>query len=167
LLWSWLAEHPEDRPSLGNTHFLRAAANEALRLHPTSLTLLRRATRPTVLTDGRSVGEGVYVAVDVMAANRDVSVFGRDAADFNPHRQRARNRPYGLTFGAGVHMCIGRELTTGSLTGSDTGGVGVIVRLLQELLDAGMELDPMNPPRLIPGTAQRKHASFPIILSRI
>jgi cytochrome P450 len=102
-----------------------------------------------------------------MAANRDVSVFGPDAADFNPHRQRARNHPYGLTFGAGIHVCIGRELTTGTLTGSEAGSVGVIVRLLQELLAAGMELDPANPPGLIPGTAQRKHASFPILLTSV
>jgi cytochrome P450 len=166
-LCRWLLEHPEDRGRLDDTEFLRSAVCEGLRLYPTSLTLLRRSLRPCRLPDGRELAAGDHLAVDVMAANRDVRVFGPDAAAFNPHRDSGAARPYGLTFGHGVHVCIGRELTTGSLSGSADGCVGTMVYLLKALFAAGLDLDPRSMPALQQGTQQRKHVSFPILLRNL
>jgi hypothetical protein len=54
------------------------------------------------------------VTIDLMAANRDPEAFGDDAGDFDPHRTLAPGvAPWGLSFGLGMHACIGQDLAAG------------------------------------------------------
>jgi cytochrome P450 len=164
----WLEAHPEDRGLLADEGFLRRAAQEALRLYPTVPYLLREAETDVVLTTGRRFPGGGPVRIDIGAANRDPSVFGSTADRFDPHREAAIGRRYGLSFGGGIHMCIGLELTVGSQSGpEDERTTGTMVRVLRELYEAGLELDPDDPPRLRAGTAQHKYASFPVLFTRL
>lgn len=140
---------------------LHAALSETLRLYPPTVALLRRALTEVTLRDGRVVGEGEHVAVDLHAANRDPAVFGADAEEFRPGRAVAdRARPWGLTFGSGPHLCLGRAVVTGTAVTP-----GVHLRILRRLLDLGVRPDPDRPPVLAP-TAQRRHDSYPVLLSR-
>jgi hypothetical protein len=46
--------------------------------------------------------------------NRDRSVFGDDAEEFDPRRTTPDGVPgYGLSFGSGMHACIGQDLAAG------------------------------------------------------
>jgi cytochrome P450 len=164
----WLQGHPEDRAHLGDEAFLRQAAQEALRLHPTVPYLLRQAERDLSLSTGRQVARDSLVRINIGAANRDRAVFGADADEFDPHRSPGISRRYGLSFGGGIHMCIGLELTTGSQSGPEPERTtGLVVQILRELFEAGLELDPLHPPRLKSHTTQHKYESFPVLFTRL
>lgn len=138
---------------------LHAAVFEALRLYPPTVALLRRAVTDVTLRDGRVIREGEHVAVDLAAANRDPAVFGADAEAFRPGRPLPdRIRPWGLTFGSGPHLCLGRAVVTGS-----TAAPGVHVQILRALDALGMRPDPSRAP-VLAASAQRRHHSYPVLL---
>jgi cytochrome P450 len=167
-LLRWIEGHPDDRARLAEEGFLRQAAQEALRLDPTVPYLLREAVADTVLTGGRAVSRGGLVRIDIRAANRDQTIFGTDADQFDPHRQSKIPRRYGISFGGGIHMCIGLEFTTGNQSGpEDERTVGMVIHILRELFDAGIELDPNDPPQIMSETTQHKYSSFPVLFSRL
>lgn len=164
----WLERHPEDREHLDSAEFLRGVCNESLRLRLNVTALARRASRDIVLeTSGRAIAEGQEVAVDLVQANRDTAVFGEDAAEFNPWRNVPSSvaPPYGLAFGTGRHVCIGRPLVTpisGKPTpkGEQERAIMIVVRALVE---AGAELDPDSPPVYAP-TAEKVFEVLPVVL---
>jgi cytochrome P450 len=90
------------------------AAGESLRLHQPVPTLLRIALKDVTLASGRKIAKDERIALFFTPANRETGVFGADANEFNPYRVAPpKLQPWGLTFGGGVHMCIGRPLATG------------------------------------------------------
>jgi cytochrome P450 len=166
-LQNWLSDHPEDRRHLGNTTFLRGVCNEALRLHSNVTALVRRANRDISLSTGRLFRSGQHVAVNIVEANRDREVFGADAGRFYPWRKLPPGtRPYGLVFGAGRHVCVGLPMTT-TVSGrpaADGESDRMMMKILQALIDAGVELDPERPPHFMP-TAEKVYASLPVMLT--
>jgi cytochrome P450 len=165
-LLRWIHAHPEDRVLLAEEGFLRQAAQEALRLNPTVPFLLREALADSVLSSGRAVAEGSLVRIDIRAANRDQAIFGVDADGFDPHRQSKIPRRYGISFGGGIHMCIGLEFTTGNQSGpEEERTVGMVIHILRELFDAGIELDATDLPRMKSETTQHTYANFPVLFS--
>ena len=83
---------------------------------PSSPEAWRRAEAEITLADGRVVPEGDKVVVDLQTANRDTSVFGDDAAEFNPLRAvQGRISPAGMSFGGGMHVCLGMNLVAGTV----------------------------------------------------
>jgi cytochrome P450 len=139
-LFEWLERHPEERPLASqDPDFVRSASNEALRLSPPSPSLFRLVPKTVELQSGRVIEGGQRIALDLAQANRDQSVFGKDAAEFNPHRETpSRVRPFGLAFGAGPHMCIGRPFATTYPKPGESGiQVGTLIRLVQALFAAG------------------------------
>ncbi|MFC8170961.1 MULTISPECIES: cytochrome P450 [unclassified Streptomyces] len=96
------------RPSLEN---LSTAVEELLR-YDTPLQMFERWVLDDIELDGRLIPRGSEVALLLGSANRDPSRFGptADALDLsrpdNPH----------LTFGAGIHYCLGAPLARLELT---------------------------------------------------
>lgn len=174
VLWhldQWWSAHPEDRTRATDIEFLRAAGSESLRLHQPVPALLRIAMKDVTLKcSGRSFREGERIALFFSAANRDAGLFGQDVEEFNPHRPFSRKPPpWGLTFGAGVHTCIGRALVTGlSRSYDDTDPtLGTIVGVLSALYHAGAELDPADPPRRNTESYHDAFASMPIVFRNL
>lgn len=161
-LEKWLMEHPKDNEHLNDRAFLRGVCNEALRLKLNVTALVRRASRDiTLATSGRVIPSGQWVALDFMQANRDRTVFGVDADNFNPWRKVPPNvRPYGLAFGSGRHLCMGFPLVTPVTGDSDR----ALFMILRALIAAGVKLDPEKPPQYAP-TAEEVYASLPILLT--
>jgi len=169
-LTDWFKKHPEDYDKRLDSSFLRLAAMESLRLHQPVPTLLRIAANDVVLSTGRKVKKGERVALFFVPANRDKSLFGSDANEYNPHRQgKPRLSPWGLTFGGGVHTCIGRPLVTGMFSRPDdrTGTEGTMIRMLHTLFEAGAEMDPERPPIRTAISYSDAYATFPLILRNI
>ena len=174
VLWhldQWWAAHPEDRERATDIEFLRAAASESLRLHQPVPALLRIAMKDvTLASSGRSFRQGDRIALFFSDANRDAGLFGPDALQFNPHRPfNRRPPPWGLTFGAGVHTCIGRALVTGlSHSYDDTDPtLGTILGVLTALYRAGAELDPAVAPKRNTDSYHDAFASLPIVFRRL
>jgi len=144
-LEAWLAENPTYRPMISSDEtFLRRAAYETLRLFVASPARIRRATRDVVLASGREVPSGTRLALFFRPASADASIFGDHADRFDPTRDLPQVAPWGLAFGGGTHMCVGRPLVTG--VGSRGESDGTIVLVARALYDAGLALDPDRPP---------------------
>ncbi len=109
------------------------------------------------------------VALHAPPANVDVQVFGEDARCFNPWRETPKGMmPWGMTFGVGRHICLGRTLVTGiKSTGDERHGThGTAVHLMMALYGLGAELDPQNPPQRPGDSLHDTYESVPIILRR-
>lgn len=166
----WLHEHPEDRDKLDDPEFLHRAAAESFRLHQTTPARFRSAARDVVLSTGRSVAAGEMVALHAPPANVETVVFGPDARYFNPWRETPREKQaWGMTFGLGVHSCIGRNLVTGIQNKGDEkhGTHGTAVRVMLALYELGGELDPAAPPLRPTASLHDTYEAVPMILRKL
>ena len=166
----WRAAHPGDAARMdADPLFLQRCVHESLRLHPASPVAWRRPVCPVSLAGGEQADSSDRVVVDMAAANRDTSVFGADAAQFNPHRTLPEGiPPWGLTFGVGVHTCLGRDLDGGLLPRTDTDPAthqyGIVPLLVAELLKRNARPDPSRPPIPADHTLRPNWGSYPILL---
>lgn len=165
-----LFEHAIRTPSdlaraRGDLRFLQRCIHEALRLHPASPVAWRRATEPCEVAGVRLQPEDLLV-LDLDAANRDPRVFGADAKAFVPERPLAPGvLPFGVTFGPGLHACMGRDLAAGTLTrGEGERLLGSLTRFAHALLARGARRDPADPPQLDGGTVRKNWARYPLLL---
>lgn len=168
-LHEWLEEHPEDRAKLGDVEFLHRAAAESFRLHQTTPARFRAAARDVTLSTGRAVAAGEMVALHAPPANVQREVFGEDGRYFNPYREvPVGMQAWGMSFGLGVHSCIGRNLVTGIRNrGDDKHGThGTAVRIMKALYDLGAEIDPGNPPARTPQSMHDTYDSVPMVLRK-
>lgn len=169
-VFRWGRLHPEDAERARRDKlFLQRCAHEALRLYPASPIAFRRALTAVRLRSGVEIPAGAAVTLDLMAANRDERVFGADADRFNPHRPLPDGvPPWGHSFGAGTHACIGMELDGGldpAQTRDDPGDhlFGTVTTLAAAVLAAGAGPDPSRPPQKDPDTSRPHFSSYPVI----
>lgn len=169
-MFTWLDPHPEDR-ELARTDrlFVQRCTHETVRLQPSSPTGARWALDDIELKSGRHIPKGAKVVIDLLQVNRDTSVFGPDAADFNPHRTLPdRIPPYGLSFGSGMHACIGQDLAAGLVFDTDStmdGHLfGLVPEAVQILFDHDVRPDPDDPPEMDASTTRPYFARYPVLL---
>ena len=169
-VFTWSAAHPQDaRRYVDDALFLQKAIHESMRLHPSSPTAGRRPTCPVHLPGGQDVGTDDLISIDLMAANRDTTIFGDDAAEYNPHRPPPRGAgPYGLSFGIGMHSCIGLNLAAGMLPRADTQPgqhqLGTVTLIAKALVEHGARPDPDHPGVVDRSTIRNNWSSYPILL---
>lgn len=169
-MFRWVANHPEDASKLRDDPlFVQRCVHESLRLHPSSPVAQRKPTCPVHLPSGDDVAPGDTVVIDLYTANRQVALFGADAADFNPHRQLPPTLPpYGITFGVGIHTCLGRNLAAGDVAkaGTDpaTHQFGTITLIARALLAHNCRPDPAQPPQREANVAREAWATYPVLL---
>ena len=161
-VFAWCQEHPEDWGRLsGDLHFVQRTVQEALRCRPTNPMIHRRALRHTAI-NGRQVAAGTIVLLDTVAANTDVAAFGEEGRRFNPHRTVSLDVPaFGVSFGGGMHLCIGRTLAVGLPVRGDSEAAapdqqlyGFIPRVVQALVRRGVQPDPDGEP--VPDTRTQR-----------
>jgi cytochrome P450 len=168
-MFMWIQSHPEDRARMTNDPlFLQRCVHESLRLHPASPVAWRKPVCPVILPGGTAVDPEDRVEIDLWSANRSRDVFGEDADVFNPYRTvAAGNEPFGLTFGTGVHTCLGRDLDGGIVPKGAVDPAqhqyGIIALLCKALLDAGATPDPHHPASTATHTARANWGSYPVL----
>jgi hypothetical protein len=163
----WIREHPEDAANLTDEEWLHRAAAESFRLHQVSPVRFRAALRDVTLSNGRQVAAGEMIAMMIAPANVQTEVFGPDARYFNPYRPIPQGmKPWGITFGAGAHTCMGQNLVTGMMNrGDDRHGThGTAVRVAKALYARGARLDPDRPPVRPHASLHDTWESVPMIL---
>lgn len=169
-LLGWLDDHPGDAAAArDDALFVQRAVHETVRLNPSSPTGMRRALAPVRLRSGIEIPEGATVVIDLQALNRDPELFGPDAAAFDPHRTPPPGvAPFGLSFAAGIHVCIGQDLAAGVVprpgTDPDDHLYGLVTGAVQHLFRAGVRRDPQHPPQRDAATARPYWGTYPVLL---
>lgn len=148
--------------------FVQRCVHESFRLHPSSPVSKRKAVCPMSLPTGEAAMPSDTIVVDLYQANRQTEVFGEDAQSFNPHRTKIPARmPYGITFGVGLHTCLGKNLAAGDLpnanTDPQTHQLGTVTLLARALLAHGARPDPSHKPQQDPSTERETWLSYPIV----
>jgi cytochrome P450 len=172
-IFSWLSVHPEDIAKVqSDSLFVQRCVHESLRLRPASPVAWRQPICPVEFDGADDVSVGDRVILDLHAANRDTGVYGPSAGRYDPHRVVPESRePYGLTFGVGVHTCLGRDLDGGMAQKDDvdasTHQYGIVTLLVWTLLQNAVQLDPDDPPREDQTTERGNWATYPILLNRV
>lgn len=167
---SWADAHPEDAERVRTDKlFVQRCIHETVRLNPSSPVGQRWALAPVTLRSGEVVPTGAKVVIDLAAVNRDETIFGADAAEFNPYRELPVGvAPFGLTFGQGMHVCIGQDLAAGVVPGQDADPerhlYGLVTGAVQRMFDAGVRRDPDDPPERDAGTARPYWGRYPVLL---
>jgi cytochrome P450 len=151
--------------------FAQRCIQETIRLRPTTPQIKRLAERDTRV-GGMTIEGGTVVVLDVYRANTDTAVFGDDAGSFNPYRATpAGYQPWGLSFGAGPHICIGRTVAAGlPEVSGDTGQhlSGLVPYMAQATARLGIEPDPERPAVRDDRTARwTRWSSYPVRFTRL
>ena len=155
---------------VADPHQLQRFVLESMRLHPSSPEAWRRAEADITLANGQVVPTGDKVVIDLQTANRDTTVFGEDAADFNPLRTIAgRVSRAGMSFGGGMHVCLGMNLVAGTMLregetpNPDNHQFGTITLIIKELIERGMRPNPESPPTKIEASERDVWATYPVL----
>lgn len=162
--------NPEERVRLEtDVLFLQRCVHESFRLHPSSPVSKRKAMCPMALPNGESATTSDTIVVDLYQANRQPDAFGEDAKSFNPYRTKVPARmPYGITFGVGVHSCLGKNLAAGDLptpnTNPETHQLGTVTLLARAFLAHGARPDPSATAEQDLSTERETWLSYPILL---
>ncbi|HPD93179.1 MAG: cytochrome P450 [Rhodobacter sp.] len=144
--------------------YLQRCVHESFRLHPASPVAWRRPEGSCPRSaEGR-------VELNFAAANRQQDIFGATADDFDPDRAAPEGVPrWGLTFGFGMHMCLGRDLDGGLPAGPDTDPAthqyGIVTQLVRSLLARDVRPDPENPAVQDTRTQRQNFSSYPVLLN--
>lgn len=169
-MFKWIESHPEDA-DLAKTDgsFVQRCTHETIRLQPSSPVAMRWALADMTLKSGRRIPQGAKVVIDLLSVNRDRSVFGDDAEDFNPRRTPPDGVPlYGLSFGSGMHACIGQDLAAGSTWVDQVGDdhlFGLVPCAVQALFDHGVRPDPNDPPVMDESTTRPYFGRYPVVFT--
>ncbi|KAL7114206.1 hypothetical protein ACP275_04G105900 [Erythranthe tilingii] len=89
--------------------------NEALRLYPPAVAIIRRA-KANVRLGGLHIPQGTELLIPILAVHHDPTLWSRDAREFNPSRfgggvaQAAKHPMAFMPFGLGARRCIGQNL---------------------------------------------------------
>jgi cytochrome P450 len=173
--------HPDDGERVRKDPlFLQRCVHESLRLHPASPVAWRAPDEACPLHQEGSAAApdrpatrepGGLVVVELAKANRDPSIFGADADVFDPRRTLPSDVPrWGLTFGYGLHMCLGRDLDGGlasnETTDPATHQYGIVTRLIQALLQRNVRRHPDDPPTPDPASERPNWGRYPVLIDR-
>lgn len=164
----WVEAHPDDASSTTDLDFVQRCTSETIRLEPSSPVALRRADEAVTLSDGTELEPGDEVTIDLLAVNRDPAVWGTDADTFDPHRPTPEGAAaWGLSFGHGMHHCIGQDLAAGAVLRGGAGDErlwGLVPVSVQWLFEHGCRADPDDPPTMDETTARPYFARHPVLL---
>jgi cytochrome P450 len=148
--------------------FLQRCVHETVRLQPSSPIAMRWALADIDLPGGVHVPTGARLTIDLMSVNRDAEAFGVSADEFDPHRMLEPGvAPWGLSFGLGMHACIGQDLAAGldpmGRPVDDDHLYGLVPVAIRTLLDAGGRPDPADPPSMDPDSSRGYWGRYPVV----
>jgi cytochrome P450 len=144
-----LLNDPAQLDALRNDRSLMGQAiEEGLRWEPPLLTIIRTATRDTVV-EGVEIKTGSMIVINMGSANHDEK-YWTDPEKFDIFRPQRQH----LAFAFGPHMCLGMHLARMETR-------IVLERLMDRL--PGFRLDPDAPPPFITGMTFRNPDRLPVV----
>jgi cytochrome P450 len=169
-LSAWVGDDAERQALLTDPAFLNRSFRESQRLHQAN-PIWRMNTAEVTLPGGTFLVAGSIVDIRRPQANADLASMGEsDAAPeaFDPHREVPSGEPdYGLAFGTGSHMCLGRQLMLSDGphgTYVEGGRYGLAVAILLTLFRSNVQLVANDPPEYVGGVDRQTIKRFPVSL---
>lgn len=144
--WNALFEHPDQSQRLREDRALVPRAVEEMMRFDTPLQMFERWVLEDIEVEGVAIPRGVEVALVFGSANHDDSVFS-DAATFDVGRE---HNPH-ISFGAGIHFCLGAPLARMELQTS-----------FATVLDRMPTIQPVQPADWGPGYIIRGLRTLPV-----
>ena len=169
-IMEWLKKNPDEKTNIyNNPIFLQKCVHESTRLHPSSPVAWRKPVCPVSLPNDGGAKQGDKVIVDLYNSNRDEEVFGKDAKEFNPKRKTPDGQNiYGLSFGLGMHSCIGRNLAAGVVAKKDADPnnhqYGTVTMIMRTLLSYNALPNPDDSPKMDEKTKRPNWGYYPILI---
>jgi cytochrome P450 len=170
LFFEWCESHPEGRERVVEDRaFAQRCVHESLRIRPSNPWIMRRAIADTDVA-GIEVKQGTVCLLDTVSANTDTAAYGPNAASFDPDRELPEGMAqYGMSFGFGMHFCIGRTLAVGlpQRGGEDLKDdhlYGIIPIALQAIVARGIRPHPDDP--AVPDTRTNRWtrwSNYPVV----
>jgi cytochrome P450 len=127
-----LLRHPDELAELRARPDLAANAVEELLRFDSPVQMSRRITLRPHSVRGREIPAGAFVIASLASANRDEAFWGADAGQLRLDRQNAHQH---VSFGAGVHHCLGAALAR-------LEGRVALTRLVQRFPDLSLAGEP-------------------------
>ena len=177
-LLNWCETHAGARETfVSDPLSVQRFVHESFRLHPSSPVAKRLALSEIKFLDGQTASLGDTVIINLRQANRDTNVFGADAEVFNPQRNiKQGTSETGITFGIGMHACLGKNLAAGSLPkvskqeSSPTlqqHQLGTVPWICHQLLKAGIQKHPQDKAQLDQAIERETWAKYPVYFDSI
>ncbi len=172
-IMEWLNKYPDEKNNIyKNPIFLQRCVHESTRLHPSSPVAWRKPICPVSLPNDQDAKEGDKVIIDLYNSNRDKEIFGKDAKEFNPKRKTPDGQNiYGLSFGLGMHSCIGRNLAAGVVAKKDTDPnnhqYGTVTMIMRTLLSYNAIPNPDDSPKMDEKTKRPNWGYYPILIDPV
>jgi len=122
--------HPDQQAALRDDPALIGNAVEELLRYDSPVQFSRRVTLADVEFGGQTIPERSFVFTCLGAANRDPEHFGPDADELDLRR---RDAPHHISFGGGIHHCLGAVLARAEARAA----IGTLVRRFPDVALAG------------------------------
>ncbi len=149
-----LLAHPDQLATLrGEPALLRNAVEELLRFVSPATNALQRTTTAPVELRGVTIPAGEIVIISLASANHDEAQFPDRPGELD----LTRPKPTSLSFGHGIHYCLGSHLAKAQAE-------IVITKLFDRYPGARLAVEP-GALRYAPGMAVRPLLSLPVILA--
>jgi len=144
-----LSQNPDQERLLRSDHgLIPAMVSETIRWQTPLAYMRRKATRDVEL-NGKTIRAGDKVAMWYVSGNRDEEIMERPN-DFWIERPNVRRH---LSFGFGIHRCVGNRLAELQLK-----------IIWEEILARFPRIDVVGPPRRVPSSFVKGYESLPVVI---
>ncbi|WP_342709769.1 cytochrome P450 [Bradyrhizobium sp. B124] len=137
---------PELRKLRDNPKLVSSAVSEIIR-YQTPIAHMRRNAATDTIVGGKQIRQGDKVVMWYISGNRDEEVI-ENASNFVIDRKNVRQH---LSFGFGIHRCVGRHLAELQLK-----------ILWEEMLNAGLEVKIVGEPERIASNFAHGYSALPV-----
>jgi cytochrome P450 len=143
--------HPDEwRKLVADRSLISNCASELIRWQ-TPLAYMRRTATQDAELNGRRIAKGDKLALWYISGNRDEDHF-EDGEAFRVDRPNARRH---LSFGFGIHRCVGARLAELQLN-----------ILLEEMLARGIEITQVEAPERVVSSFIHGYKRMPVVMTR-
>jgi cytochrome P450 len=168
-IFGWLESTPKTPTTVRTDRlFVQRCTHETVRLQPSSPVAMRWALADIELKSGSQIPRATRWSSTCCRSTATRPCSATAPTCSTPAVRCPTASPaYGLSFGSGMHACIGQDLAAGLVFHEDdvmdAHLFGLVPEAVQRLFDHGARPDPDDPPEMDDSTARPYFGRYPIV----